>query len=193
MCTWCSRQLARQWEENARLKCIRGRSGSLCKKKKARKNRGRKRRFTSGRWKYDKVPALDHAVPHFDWMRPCEAQARHRRGSFPRWSRKFTCRSRPATRRDNVARQGAGEKGTRVTERQVTRDSVPTDKRHFSLIKEKFAMETGKKGHWRQLLINAKMKLSLWDWIEIDAHYSELKIVLSAMYEAYYHIKAVEI
>lgn len=163
--TWCSRQLARQWEENARLKSIRGRSGSLCKKKKARKNRGWKRRFTSGRWKYDKAPALDHAVPHFDWMRPCEAQGRHRRGSFhSRWSREFACRSanRGLQPAKITTREGKGERETRVTERQVTRDSVPTDKRHFSLIKEKFAMGTRRRvigdSYW-YLMIDARMKL----------------------------------
>lgn len=56
----------------------------------------------------------------------------------------------PATRKDKVGK-GGGERGTRVTERQITRDSVTTDKRRFSLIKFRYRNE--KKGHWRQLLM----------------------------------------
>lgn len=123
--TWCSWQLAHQWEENARLKSIRGRSGSLSREKKVQKNRGWKRRFTSGRWKYDKALALDHAVLHFDWMRWRETPKKTpvRLISAPIAGICMPISESRDVEPAKIAGRGAGgeTRETRVTERQETR------------------------------------------------------------------------
>lgn len=142
--TWCSRQLAHQWEENARLKSIRGRSGSLSREKKVQKNRGWKRRFTSGRWKYDKAVALDHAVLHFDWMRWCETPKKTlvRLISAPIAGICMPISESRDVEPAKIARCGWRDKGDTCHRTAGNAGSVPTDKRRFPLIEEEFAMRT---------------------------------------------------